>query len=239
MQNQGLHRQRLEHDSKYDLLTNHSVRAKQSPPEQQSHIRAGRNSLLQLNLALSPLPEKLASSACYEIYQPARRYPGSQSTVQWGALCSPAAAGIGAEVLAIVGDCLELRSQFPTDAYTLTLPVNSRQDTCFSQLSSPQFSHKELFLTIMAKKKWTSLDFGTTLFSIEQTSSLENNCMHCACPFLDPICKGFLMGYRQLGHTSDGRKYISCSVAYGEEAHFWPWSQLNVAGQQNLHAGCQ
>lgn len=52
---------------------------------------------------------------------------------------------------ATVGDCLELRSQLTTDAYTLTLSVNSREATFIpSHLSFP---HKALIFTIKDKKK--------------------------------------------------------------------------------------
>lgn len=52
-------------------------------------------------------------------------------------LYSPTTASDGAAIPATVGDCLELRSQLTTDAYTLTLPVNSREATLvLSQLCS-------------------------------------------------------------------------------------------------------
>lgn len=41
---------------------------------------------------------------------------------------SPTTASNGA-ILPTVGDCLELRNQLTTDAYPLTLPLNSRQAT--------------------------------------------------------------------------------------------------------------
>lgn len=52
---------------------------------------------------------------------------------------------------ATVGDCLELRSQLTTDAYTLTPSVNSREATFIpSHLSFP---HKALIFTTKDKKR--------------------------------------------------------------------------------------
>ena len=99
-------------------------------------------------------------------------------------LYSPTAASDGAAIPATVGDCLELRSQLTTDAYTLTLPVNSREATLvLSQLRSSI----RLSFSPSRKKEEEEEDkeeeeeelFRSTLFSMEKTPSVENNRMHC------------------------------------------------------------
>ena len=102
-------------------------------------------------------------------------------------LYSPTAASDGAAIPATVGDCLELRSQLTTDAYTLTLPVNSREATLvLSQLCSSI----RLSFSPSRKKEEEEEDkeeeeeeeeelFRSTLFSMEKTPSVENNRMHC------------------------------------------------------------
>ena len=100
-------------------------------------------------------------------------------------LYSPTAASDGAAIPATVGDCLELRSQLTTDAYTLTLPVNSREATLvLSQLRS---SIRLSFSPSRKKEEEEDKEeeeeeeelFRSTLFSMEKTPSVENNRMHC------------------------------------------------------------
>lgn len=89
-------------------------------------------------------------------------------------LYSPTTASTGAAVPATVDDCLELRSQLTTDAYTLTLPVNSREATLvLGQLSSP------IRLLSLSRAKEMDLSGFQVHFIVKQTLSAENNGVQC------------------------------------------------------------
>lgn len=69
---------------------------------------------------------------------------------------------------ATVGDCLQLRSQLTTDAYTLTLSVNSMETTLvLSHLSS---THRALIFTLKDRNNGSLRVLSAcALFSTEQT----------------------------------------------------------------------
>lgn len=97
--------------------------------------------LLQCH-GLCALPEKSASSASglssasFPKCSQDSLLPGQCEVRECLQPYSPTTASNGA-ILPTVGDCLELRNQLTTDAYPLTLPLNSRQATLvLRQLSS-------------------------------------------------------------------------------------------------------
>lgn len=77
---------------------------------------------------------------------------------------SPTTASNGA-ILPTVGDCLELRNQLTTDAYPLTLPLNSRQATLVLRQLSAFISLS--YLLLMGKNP-TFQEFRPAVLSIKQ-----------------------------------------------------------------------
>lgn len=77
---------------------------------------------------------------------------------------SPTTASNGA-ILPTVGDCLELRNQLTTDAYPLTLQLNSRQATLVLRQLSSFISLS--YLLLMGKNP-TFQEFRPAVFSIKQ-----------------------------------------------------------------------
>lgn len=107
------------------------------------------NTLASVHCPRSLHPQPLAMS--FPKFGWDRLLPAHCEVLEWLQPYSPTTASNGA-IPPTVGDCLELRNQLTTDAYPLTLPLNSRQATLVLRVLSSFISLS--YLLLVGEKTW-------------------------------------------------------------------------------------